>query len=111
MDPEESTPFIHQPNMIDDDPKKNGLICFLDKERQCGPDCMSFISRTEASIHLDPQQTNCLLLVAAERGSRHLVVLAKLANDAIGMTKKKVQDEKREAQASPPNPVPVKVGP
>lgn len=110
-DAEEGTPFIHSPNLMDDDPKKNGLVCFLDKARPCGADCMAFISNAEPSAHIGPQASQCLLLVSAEKLTRHVIIVAKLGSDALSLTKKKTQDEKRESQVSPTSPVPVKVGP
>lgn len=75
-------PLIYTPDAIDDKPE-NGLICFLDKDRQCGPDCMSWTHLPADQGIFNPQQNHCALLVNAERSGKHLVVLAKIFHDLL----------------------------
>ena len=107
------TPFIHAPDELDDD-VRNGLTCFLDGTRQCGADCMAYTTFSESNSLPQPQG-HCLLLANAERGGKHLVIIAKLLNDVITRSKREADDRKREAQKPFDQAAPVfnppKVGP
>jgi len=103
--PDEETPFLHHPDLIDDDHEKNGLCCFLDGARQCGPDCMAFTTlRPEGQDYVGHQWANCLLLVSAHRGAKHLTILAQVTDGLLRKTRVQAADEARVAQAPPPPP-------
>jgi hypothetical protein len=59
MEPE----LAHHPNLKDDTPA-SGLVCFLDKDRPCGADCMAFLLHPDAG---GPQLAHCLLLTGVLR--------------------------------------------
>lgn len=107
MDPEEDTgsdePLIHQPDLKDDDPR-NGLMCFLNADRECGPECMAYTTMPAEAVHLDVQQKHCVLLVGVNRLGRHTGVMAKLINDAVTHNRKMVADSARQAP-TPPDPL------
>jgi hypothetical protein len=81
---------------------KNGLYCFLNKDRECGSECMAFIHPPEGPDYKDQQWSNCLLLVNAHRGGKHLVILADTTGKLLGLTKNKQADEARANQPAPP---------
>jgi len=78
----EERPYIEQPDIKDDD-VRNGLICWMDGNRECGPDCMAFVkpSSTSATWPLNAQQLNCFWLTSAEKMVRYIGGAAKLATD------------------------------
>ena len=99
------TPYIHSPDMIDDD-VRNGLICFLDAKRQCGADCMAYTTDSSATgSDLNVQQGHCALVVGVHRTAKHLVIIANLLNEQRSADRKKDADMKRTMQPSPPNPL------
>lgn len=51
--------LAHHPNLKDDAPS-SGLVCFLDKDRPCGADCMAFVLHPEAGEGV--QAARCLVL-------------------------------------------------
>lgn len=102
--PEEETPYVHHPGMKDDKPE-NGLICFLDQNRQCGADCMSFLVDPPEGIDYRGQQwANCMLLVNAHRSAKHLTILAQVTDTFIQKTRAHVADQARATQTPPPVP-------
>jgi len=111
MDPDnpneegEGSPFIYSPNVLDDNPEANGLTCFMDQMRQCGPDCMAFSTFSADSGALSDQQENCLLLSSAERVGKHLVIIAKILNDEKIRGRKEAADRQRHSQTVPANPL------
>lgn len=63
---------------MSDEEKGNGLFCFLDQGRPCGPECMAYLTHPPSGPDFQGQQfANCLLLVNAHRTGKHLVVLAR----------------------------------
>lgn len=97
-EPEEGPDFIHPPNAMDDDPEKNGLVCFLNMDRPCGPDCMAYTTKPSESPDLNNQQRNCVFIVGVERLGRHSGIIAKLIRDGQA-------DAQRRQQKPPPNPM------
>ena len=89
--------FIESPDELDDDPDTNGLTCFLDSDRVCGADCMSYSTFASESPMLNDEQKHCTLLVAAERLGRHSGILIKTIRSDQ-------QDKARTAVASPSKP-------
>ena len=62
---------------------QNGLVCFIDLDRNCGADCMAFTREPFESTSLSTQQSNCTLLVSAERLGRYTGGLVKVIKNAI----------------------------
>lgn len=101
--PEADTPFLHHPDKIDDD-VRNGLMCFLNGDRQCGADCMAYTTEAAQSQYLSQQQAHCSFVVAVERLGRNTGILAKILNDGVGLFSNELADKKRTGQ------VPVQTG-
>jgi len=104
-------PFLHKPDMIDDHPR-NGLICFLNMDRPCGPDCMCFCVQPEGKDYFNQQWAMCRLLVDVFRASKHIAILTASLGETARAMKKEVQDRQRKQQApvvtmptAPPVPV------
>lgn len=95
-------PAPHHPTLREED-RKNGLYCFLNDKRACGADCMAFIAAPDGADYRDQQWANCLLLVNAHRGGKHLIVLASAAGQAIQNAKNEAADRVR-TQPGPPSP-------
>jgi hypothetical protein len=83
----------------------NGLTCFLNMERACGPDCMAFDAAPEGPDYKDRQWANCMLLVNAHRGGKHLIVLAQVGAEIVRKAKTEAADRARINQPPPPSPV------
>ena len=92
----EDTPYIEPPDEMDDDHERNGLICFMNEERQCGADCMAYSTQPSESPYLGPQQKHCTLIVAVERLGRH-------TGGLLSLMKKSNADAQREP-AKPVSP-------
>jgi hypothetical protein len=75
----------------------NGLYCFLDTARACGPDCMAYTLDTSESQKLNNQQKNCVLLVSVDRLSRYVA-------QASSTYQKRVGDQVRTSHTPPPDP-------
>jgi hypothetical protein len=90
------------PESVPDD-ETSGLVCFMNSERPCGPDCMAYMSRPSDSP-LDPQQRHCVVLVGVERLSRHTVIGVKVISDLVSFLKTNDQDRKRTEQRPPTPP-------
>jgi hypothetical protein len=93
---------VHHPSLKE--PEPGALCCFLDKDRFCGPECMSWQRPPPGPDYQDQQWANCLLLVSAHRGGKHLVVLAASASELVKKSKDEAADRAR-AQQPPPPPV------
>lgn len=78
----------------------NGLQCFLDESRECGPDCMGYVMENdliEKSTILSPQQKNCIFIISVERLGRYI-------GAGVTMMHKDRADLKRVVQPTPPDP-------
>lgn len=64
---------------------------------------MAFIDAPEGPDYKNQQWANCLLLVNAHRGGKHLVVLASSAGELLRSAKNEAADRARH-QPSPPSP-------
>ena len=94
---------IHHPNMVDDeDVRKNGLICWKDKERPCAADCMAFIEPPEGGDYQGKQWANCLVLVNEHRTGKHLTILAQAGSELVKLRKNDAADRIRNNQPAPP---------
>jgi len=94
-----------EPPEIKADNVQNGLMCFLDASRECGAECMAFITEpVEAPNILGPQQRNCILIVSAERVGRYMSGLVQLVKKGQEKTDKEAADRKRTQVAPPPDP-------
>lgn len=102
-DQEEVEPFIHSPDEIDDDPK-NGLMCFLNDVRQCGPECMAFTTSPAESPMFNQQQKHCTLLVSMDRLGRHTGIAAKILSDMTAKQRTILADQARAQQKPPVGP-------
>jgi hypothetical protein len=102
--PDSSTPFTHHPNAKEDGAPGNGLLCFKDKERECGPDCMAFGEPPPQPDYLGKQWANCMELVSLHRSGKHLVVLAQAVHDLTQRQRAQAADQARFAQQPPPVP-------
>lgn len=96
-------PRLHHPTLKEAD-LADGLLCFMNSERPCGPDCMAYELAPPGPDYQDKQWANCLLLVNAHRAGKHLVVLASVAADQVRQTKNAAADAARNNQPPPPNP-------
>lgn len=94
---DEDTPHIEEPDELDDDHEKNGLMCFMDQDRQCGGDCMAFSTSPSESPHLGDQQKHCVLIVGLERTGRY-------AGGLLSLLKKDKADSAR-TPAKPVSPL------
>ena len=103
----EGAGYIHPPDEMDDDTKKNGLYCFLDISRPCGSDCMAYTTHTvqPKNTELGEQGRNCSMLVNIERIGIHSVILASMLARKDKVDKTVAADAARAAQALPPNPL------
>lgn len=88
---EEDTPYIEPPAELDDDPR-NGLACFIDGNRICGPDCMAFTTQGSESPVLNDQQKHCVAIVSIER-------LGRYAGGLFSFLKKADADAKRNSSS------------
>jgi len=79
---------------------QNGLMCFLNDTRECGADCMAYLTEPpeDGSKLLGAQQRNCVLIVSAER-------LGRYASGIVQLMLKSEADKKRSSQPTPPNPL------
>lgn len=68
------------PDREEEESSGNGLYCFLDMTRECGPDCMAYTITGGESNVLSTQQKNCTLLIAAERLGRYVGSAASTLN-------------------------------
>lgn len=91
------------PSMRDEPEKKSGLYCFLNPDRVCGSECMAYVSPPDGPDYRDQQWANCLLLVNAHRGGKHLVVLASTTGELLQRAKNEAADQARN-RPGPPSP-------
>ena len=89
--------------MLDGEPlKKAGLMCFLNFERPCSAECMSFVDPPEGPDYEGKQWANCHLLVNAHRAGKHLTILAQTTGELVKKTKTQMADQQRLSQPPPP---------
>lgn len=92
------TPYIEPPDELDDDHEKNGLNCFLNDTRVCGPDCMAYTTAASESPYLNDQQKHCVAIVGIER-------LGRYAGGILSTIKKSDADAKRAPIPKAPDPM------
>ena len=98
IEPEDdSVPHIEEPDEMDDDSERNGLVCFMNMDRQCGADCMAYSTLPSESKYLGEQQKHCVAIVGVER-------LGRYAGGILSLLTKKKADDARAGVQSPPNP-------
>lgn len=101
--PPPDEPTLFHPSLKDEPEKKSGLYCFLNAERVCSSDCMAFVAPPDGPDYRDQQWANCLLLINAHRGGKHLVVLASATGELLQRSKNEAADRARN-QPGPPSP-------
>ena len=80
------------------DDLKERLFCFLDASRPCDSECMAYLTaRPEGMDYKGQPWSQCILLVNAHRGGKHLTVLASMGADIMKHLKIKAADATREA--------------
>lgn len=87
--------------LTDDPPPANGLYCFFDSGRECGPDCMSFTKEPSEGKSLSSQQKNCVLLVSVDRLSRYMGMGA----TTLSKMHMAEADRRRATPSGPPDPL------
>ncbi len=92
--------FARPPGELEDD-ASSGLVCFIDSERVCGPDCMAFSVAADGGPALSDEQRRCVLLSAAERLGRHSGLVLKAVNDAAERAERRRADRARRYQYPP----------
>jgi hypothetical protein len=103
-EPDRTTPQVHHSDIKDDD-VRSGLLCFLDRDRVCGPDCMAYLSDPPAQPdYRGNQWASCMLLVNVHRGGKHLTILAQVASDFTQASRAHVADQARKSQMPPAVP-------
>jgi hypothetical protein len=96
--------IVHPDIVTPDDPGSgDALFCFLNPKRVCGPDCVSFVTypKRGKDSELNDTQAHCELILAAERASRHVAIIASMMADGQKKQKTKELDEQR-SKAAPP---------
>ena len=86
-------------------PAEPNLLCFMDKNRVCGPDCTAFGAVPEGADYRDQQWANCMLLVNAHRTGKHLAIVATLGMEFMQRSKNEAADRARANQPPPPKVV------
>jgi len=86
-------------------PRGNGLYCFIDNGRECGADCMAYLTDApEGHDYRGQQWANCQLLVNTHRAAKHLTILAQVTDVFLQKTRVHAADQARVAQTPPPPP-------
>jgi hypothetical protein len=80
------------------------LQCFIDADRACGADCMAHLLQVPdgEDYRGESQWAHCLMLVVAHRTSKHLVILANIADSVAKKWKAVTADSIRSSQSPPP---------
>jgi len=79
----------------DDTPKTAGIMCFKEGNRECGPDCIAYLTvapQGDAEYKTDPMWMRCHLLVNEHRKGKHLVIIAAQLGKLLDKLEPKVQD-------------------
>lgn len=87
------------------DKTDDALFCFMDQQRVCGPDCMSFRTVPDENRQLDKAQQHCVILSSIERTGRSTNILASVLSEHLRHTKVKDADAQRGAPPAAPNPL------
>lgn len=80
-----------------DDRRPDELMCFMNMERICGPDCVSFRTIPDENVQLDSNQQHCILLSSVERAGRSLNIIAGLINNVDKRMRRNEEDAQRGA--------------
>jgi hypothetical protein len=91
-------------SIIDAPVAQNGLMCFLNAERECGADCMAYTLEGTESKTMGLQQKNCLLLISVERMGRYAGNIASAANKMQQRSATEAADRVRLGVNPPPDP-------
>jgi hypothetical protein len=89
----------------------NGLYCWSDTGRACGPDCMAFLTAApEGPDYVMPdgsprQWAQCLLLVNAHRVGKHLVHITSSIDVAVRTMRNEAADRRRGEVPAPAVPL------
>jgi hypothetical protein len=94
---DDSRPYIEPPDEKDDD-TRNGLMCFIDGDRECGADCMAWVTFPSESPYLSEQGKNCAVLVGVER-------LGRYSGGIMKTLKNTKEDTARDQQQAPSDPM------
>ena len=80
------------------------LQCFIDADRVCSADCMAHLLQIPdgEDYRGESQWAHCLVLVSAHRASKHLVILANIADGVAKKWKAVTADNMRSSQPLPP---------
>jgi hypothetical protein len=69
------------------DLSKNELYCHRDSVRQCGPDCMAFLSEVpDGKDYAGQPWARCIELVSAHKSAKHLTILTTRVDEYIRRT-------------------------
>lgn len=95
MCPEEPEDEIaYHPDIKD---KGNGLFCFKDSKRPCGPDCMAYQLERPEGPDYRGQWANCAILTNEFKSAKHLIIIAQGVTQLL----KRDQDKARTSQQPP----------
>lgn len=89
--------FVVLPEKLDH-PPMNQMICFLDKTRGCGPDCLSYSINAHSSDYNEPWG-HCVVVASMFRIGKHLVVLAQQGDAQLSIQRTTVADNTRASNA------------
>lgn len=90
------------------DPKNQGLGCFLDRSRVCGPDCMAYvppIEKPESVDYIGKEWAKCHLLINVHRTGKHISILTITANELLSKVRSYFADKQRNDQTGPGKPL------
>ena len=97
-------PYIAPPPQTEN-PPITGLICFLNSDRECGPDCASFTLNTPEGPEYERQVwAHCILLSSLYKASKHIVILAKQGEVRLKADKDAAADAVRRANTPATSP-------
>ncbi len=73
-DVEDESELLESPNMRDAD---SSAMCFLDRERPCGPECLAYVTHPKLakSSDLTQQQAHCAIINNFERVGRGTIMV------------------------------------
>ena len=104
MATEKDDELIAHPEIITPEDDVGGLYCFLNQKRGCGADCMAYVTfpHKGKEAELNSQQSHCEFVLAAERASRHIALIASAVIDTQRKQRIREADEQRVKAAGPP---------